>query len=108
VYSDPGRPLILGRANVLDLGIGLMRGMVTPGEAPLTKNVGGYDFSTWRGGLVHNDDSESMAPRSMIWPVVRPGKRILPCLLSSQVLDALPQMTSTPISGPSASTDDLQ
>jgi hypothetical protein len=57
VYSDPGRPLILGRANVLDLGIGLMRGMVTPGEAPLTKNVGGYDFSTWRGGLVHNDDS---------------------------------------------------
>lgn len=42
----------------MDLGIGLLRGMVTPGDAPLTENVGGYDFSTWRGGLVHNDDSD--------------------------------------------------
>lgn len=55
VYADPGRPLILGRANVLDLGIGLMRGMVNTSNALLTGKADGSFFYAWRGGLVRDD-----------------------------------------------------
>ena len=59
VYADSGRSFIVGRANVLDLGMGLMREMVYTSDTPFTGEMDRSNFSTYPERWINDDNPDT-------------------------------------------------